>query len=351
MCRIHALNTHKETLRKLAKKGISTGLYHGAEYLLANKENILMNEVLGSFDGTRPLKNNAVFDVASLTKPVVVASLLLSFNLPLDEKVSTFEPKFSGGGKETVTLRHLAAHMAGFAPTRRFLDFCQTRRKVLEALLDMPLDYPPGSDVVYSCLGYMLLGKVIEHVGGQNLHNLFLERIAAPIGMVDSGFLPLENDMEPERIVPCGKRPHMRGKAGIVHDSNAWAMGGVAGSAGLFSTAGDLHRFASMLMAQTPLFDTGPMFAQQTPNGAVARTIGFELKRAGEMPTCGPDFPDCSIGHTGFTGTSLWLDKQSGLIAIFLSNRSAISHRDTLSRMKIFRYEFHRLAKLIVAEE
>ncbi len=331
-------------MESLVRAALHGGLFYGAEVLVARGADVQLHKAYGTFEGTRPLMKNAVFDLASLSKPVVTASLLLALDLALESKVSAYIPAFSGGEKDAVTLGHLAAHTAGFAPTTRLIETCETPEEVFDALLKQPLHNRPGRCVVYSCLGYMLLGKVLETATGKDLNRLFRDVIAAPLGMHDSGFLPLSHGIAPARLVPTGKRPHNRGKAGIVHDSNAFVSGGISGNAGLFSSARDLHLFALMLLEENPLFLPHPMFESYAPAGQTPRTIGWELKLPGVVPSCGPDFPDGAIGHTGFTGTSIWIERKSGLIAILLSNRSAVSHDGTLEAMGEFRHQFHRLA-------
>ncbi len=305
----------------LLQSGLETGLFYGAVVLVAQGRDVQMHKAYGTYNGTRPLEKNAVFDVASLTKPVATASLLLALGLALDSKVSAYLPRFTGGGKETVTLRQLAAHSSGLPPTVRFIETCSTPTQTLNALLNVPLKTPPGSAVAYSCLGYMLLGKVLEAHTGQSLQALFATHIATPAGMIDSGFLP---QMAPARLVPSGIRPHNGGQLGVVNDSNAWLMGGVSGNAGLFTTAPDLRRFAQWIL-RAPMPE---MFANQSPKGAVARSIGFEHH--------GP-----AVSHTGFTGTSLLVNPETALIAILLTNRTAISHRASLEAMKAFRQQFY----------
>jgi len=325
-------------MEALIKSALETGLFYGAEVLVAQGEKRLFHQAIGTYDSTRPLAKNAVFDVASLTKPVVTARLLLALGLPLDSKVSAYIPRFTGGGKEALTLRHLAAHLSGLPPTVRFIETCATPEGAFGALLNVPLKTPPGQAMDYSCLGYMLLGKVLEAHTGQGLQSLFAKHIARPAGMVDSGFLPLQNGINQSRIVPSGRRT-----AGVVHDSNAWLMGGISGNAGLFSTAVDLHRFALWLL-KTPLPE---MFASQSPAGAVPRSIGFEVQTPAHPASCGPSLPAGAIGHTGFTGTSLWLAPKSGLVVVILTNRAALSHRSTLEPMAQFRREAHALAQAL----
>jgi len=322
-------------MEALIQSGLESGLFYGAEVLLAKGPEVRLHRAYGTYDGTRPLAKNAIFDVASLTKPTATASLLLALGLPLDSLVSRYIPSFTGGGKEAVTLRHLAAHLSGLPATVRFIESCITPEDTFQALLTVPLETPPGEAVTYSCLGYMLLGKVLEAHTGQPLDALFATHIAAPAGMADSSFLPAKS----ARLVPSGNRPHNHGALGVVNDSNAWLMGGVSGNAGLFATATDLHRFAQSSLKWPE------MWQNQAPAGTPPRSIGWELKTPkAPPPSCGPDFPDGSIGHTGFTGTAMWISPQNGLTAILLTNRTAVSHRGSLDEIKALRHRFFTLA-------
>ncbi len=324
-------------MEALIRSGLASGLFYGAEVLLANGPEVQLHRAYGTFDGTRPLDKDAIFDVASLTKPVATASLLLALGLPLDSRVSHYIPAFKDGEKASITLLQLAAHLSGLPATQRFIETCTTAEDTFRALLNVPLKASPGTAVTYSCLGYMLLGKVLEAHTGQPLDALFARHIAVPAGMKDSGFRPAPSP----RLVPSGIRPHNGGQPGVVNDSNAWLMGGVSGNAGLFATAADLHRFACRLLDERK--GAARMFQNQAPVGHTPRSLGWEIKHA-PAASCGPDFPDGAIGHTGFTGTALWMDKNSGLIAILLTNRSAISHRRTLEMFKLFRHRFFKQA-------
>ncbi len=333
-------------MEALIQSGLTSGLFYGAEVLLAKGTKIKLHRAYGTFDGTRPLTENATFDIASLSKPVATASLLLALDLPLEQKVSAYLPRFTGPMKGDITLRQLASHSAGLPATVRFSDFCKTRKQARTALYNVPLAHPPGQRVTYSCLGYLLLGEVLAKASGQPLTTLFNHHIAKPVGMSDSGYTPLENGVDPARLVPNRPAP---AQAGIVHDSNALIFGGAAGNAGLFSTAQDLFRFAHMLLTNGegvfPARAASVMFRNFSLAGQTPRSLGWEVKQpATPAPSCGVGFPDGAIGHTGFTGTALWMDKKSGLIAILLTNRTAISHSGTLGEMKIFRQLFFELA-------
>ncbi len=222
-----------------------------------------------------------------------------------------------------------------------------SRHDALAHLLALPLDHPPGTRMVYSCLGYLILGEVIERGAGASLPDLFANRIAGPLGMSDTLFSPLSAGIDPHRIAPTGRCP-WQGKDlhGVVHDSNSYLFGEHGGNAGLFSTAADLLAFARMLLGGGVLSATAltQMFGNQNPPGLTPRSIGWEVQTgAGEPASCGPDFATGAIGHTGYTGTSLWLDPADRRIVIALSNRVFYAHSDTVPRMVAFRKRLHRL--------
>ncbi len=321
-------------LRSLMNRGVAAGLFQAGEALVARRDTVLAHV-------TTRAPENAVYDLASLTKPVATASILLYLVrqgvLDLDAPAQRYLPTFP---HEDITLRHLAAHMSGLPATAEYILTCDSHADVRKALFTTSLASRPGTQVTYSCLGYLVLGEVIEAVTGKLLSALFQDLIATPLGMTQTGFTPISAGIDPAKIMPSGTCPYRKiTLTGIVHDSNAALFDGVAGNAGLFGTARDLHRFAADLLARRSGFQE--MFQSQTPPGQTPRSIGWEIKLPGaEPPSCGPDFPDFAIGHTGFTGTFLWLDPASGLIAILLSNRTALSFRDTIPAMQQLRSDF-----------
>lgn len=336
---------------KLITKGLTSGLFYGADVLLARSKQVLYRKEFGTFDGTRPLVPNAVFDVASLTKPVVTASLIQALGFPLDQKASHFLPAFSGDGKTDITLRQLAAHSAGLPATVRLSETCKTQETAYNALLNVPLLHPPDHKVIYSCLGYLVLGKVLEAATGQSLSYLFHTHLAGPLGMLESCFLPLQNGINPKQLVRSGAAGHPAADLGVVHDGNARLFGGIAGNAGLFTTVSDLHIYAANLIGPAPPFPTAPMFTNQSATGGIPRSLGWEVQTPAHPASCGPAFFEGAIGHTGFTGTSLWMDRKTETIAIILSNRTAISHSSNLEAMRQFRRDIHQCLFESVAGE
>ncbi|HYC89052.1 MAG TPA: exo-beta-N-acetylmuramidase NamZ domain-containing protein [Thermoanaerobaculia bacterium] len=236
---------------------------------------------------------DTIFDAASLTKPVATASsigvLLERGKIALDETVRTYLPEYHDG---EITVRHLLTHTSGL-------------RSGGDPWTERPLNRP-GAVFRYSDLNYMILGQVVERVSGEPLEVFAEKHVFAPLGMRDTGFKPAPND----RIAPTEN-----GLRAVVHDPAARRLGGVAGHAGMFTTAKDLARFARHAM-------THPLLSRDVtpPEVAIRRTGGFDLDSAYSRPG-GDRFPPGSFGHTGWTGGFLWIEPASRSFYIFLSNR------------------------------
>ncbi|MCB1129132.1 MAG: beta-lactamase family protein, partial [Verrucomicrobiae bacterium] len=244
----------------------------------------------------------------------------------LDATVATYLPEFTGGGKEAITLRQLCTHTSGLdrslSPEPDWYDFKNAFRRLCREKLRQP----PGTRFQYSDLNFILLGEVIQRVTGRKLDRFCREEIYGPLKMVDTGFLP--SDELRARIAPT-ERIGTTVLRGTVHDSKAQAMGGVAGHAGLFTTAADLARFARMILNEGTLDGTRLlkpesvrlMTTVQTPEGlGVQRGLGWDIDSDFSAPR-GEVFPIGSFGHTGFTGVCLWIDPTSQTFWFLLSNR------------------------------
>ncbi|MGJ8526979.1 serine hydrolase domain-containing protein [Maritalea sp.] len=334
-------------LDDLIGKAIGERTFPSIEVLVATGSSTLAHGVWGSpTNNDVPLKFNSVFDVASVTKPVATATLLRQLiregAVSLSDKVAHFVPAFLGDNKEDITLGQLAFHVSGLPADMPLAKMTDDRETAHQLLMDVALSHEPGAKMIYSCLGYILLGEVIEHVLNVPLERAFNNYVAKPLDLKDTLFRPHTRRHFAERIVPTVKPDNTNNaRTGVVHDSTSRLLGGNKGNAGLFSTAKDLHKFALALLEEqdTLTFENG------NPNHLVARTLGWELKTSAEDDcSCGRAFPINSIGHTGFTGTSLWIDPASELIVIALSNRTYFSHRENLPAMKDFRSQLHDLA-------
>ena len=334
-------------IASVVDRAIEERLFPGAEVLVARGGDIALHLRRGTSDGQHPLARDAIFDLASLTKPVATAAmlerLLAAGEVRLEDRASRFLPAFVGAGREAITLRQLAGHFSGLPAQVRMADFLSGAEEARAYLLHIAPEHAPGERVVYSCIGYLLLGEVIAAVTGQPLDAAFGELVAGPLGLSDTLYAAHRRPDLAARLVPTAppERPGAP-RPGEVSDSTARLLGGVVGNAGLFSSARDLHGFARACL------DGGcarPTQRLSPPGMVPPRTLGWELRSADFADaSCGPGFPAPSIGHTGFTGTSLWIAPESGLIVIVLSNRTWFSHRGTLKEMAAFRHRIHALA-------
>jgi beta-glucosidase-like glycosyl hydrolase/uncharacterized protein YbbC (DUF1343 family) len=281
-------------------------------------------------DDGPPVREDTIYDLASLTKVVATTTMAMILvdegRLDLDERVQDFLPLFQGPGKDEVTVRQLLTHSSGvdwWAPLFKELEGPEA---YLERIQAMELAYEPGTKYKYSDLGMILLGEILARVAGRPLDDFVRARVFEPLQMTDTLYRPGADLLQ--RIAPT-ERDEWRGRMvrGEVHDENAFALGGIAPHAGLFSTAGDLSRFAQMLLNGGVLEHhrivsrgTVELFTRKAVEGESTRALGWDTKSP-EKSTAGSYFSPRSFGHTGFTGTSIWVDPDRELFVILLTNR------------------------------
>lgn len=284
-----------------------------------------------TYDRNAPaVSTDTIYDLASLTKVVVTTTLAMILVdeglLELDRPVEEFLPRFVGSGKEAVTVRHLLSHASGLDWWAPLYQELAGKEAYVERIQVMDLVYEPGSRSLYSDLGLILLGEILERVAGEPLDQAARRLIFAPLSMEDTLFRPPASLHK--RIAPTEDDP-WRGRVlrGEVHDENAFALGGVAPHAGLFSTAGDLARFAQMILnggvyAHHRLLSRRTVELFTRPSGVFdsTRALGWDTKSP-QGSSAGELFSPLSFGHTGFTGTSLWIDPDRELFVILLTNR------------------------------
>jgi CubicO group peptidase (beta-lactamase class C family) len=287
----------------------------------------------------RPMSADTIFDLASLTKVTatlpIVLHLVAQGDVGLDDPVHQFLPAFArsgddGAGKERVTVRHLLTHTSGLPDSRKYYQYLRDPAEVRAAALAEPLVSQPGSVVRYSDVGFIALGELCASVAGDRLDQLARNLVCEPLGMVDTGYQP--RPALADRIAST-EQVGGRAKTGVVHDENAAALGGVAGHAGLFSTAADLARYAAAWACpeseqagglRLPGWLHTEALACQTEglagNGAPGRRgLGWGL-RGDRWDNMGDGWPATGAGHTGFTGTSLSVDPRSGMWVVLLTN-------------------------------
>jgi CubicO group peptidase (beta-lactamase class C family) len=296
------------------------------------------------------MQRETLFDLASLTKVIATTSLILWAQqdglCELDDCLQQFYPRWCHTGIGAVTLRQLLTHTGGLSawrplyrdllpalpPTDDAALARQRRRQVTCAILQQPLEYLPGTHVIYSDLGFILLGTLLEQLYGQALSTLFLHKVAQPLSLSHIAYRPLGLDSplpHTAAAYAATEACNWRGRvlAGEVHDENAAAMGGIAGHAGLFATAQEVWRFAQALLDTAAgkrqwLHSTqlkASWQRQSTPSGNT-RALGWDTPTPGAS-TAGDYFSPHAIGHLGFTGTSMWIDPDQDVIVILCTNR------------------------------
>jgi len=242
----------------------------------------------------------------------------------LQDPVSKFLPSFSGGAKDDITVQHLLEHRSGLPAGRELWRLSLTPSEARQAVIDAPLECYPGRCFIYSDLGPDLLGFIVEAASGQRLDLFLQQRLFGPLGMEDTYFRPhwtLRDRIAPTEVTPPRGYP-LRGE---VHDENAFVLGGVAGHAGLFSTATDLAVFAQMMLNRGEINgvrvvsdSTVALFTENTAARG-SRALGWDT--CDHDGSCGKYMSKRAFGHTGFTGTSLWIDPERDLFVILLTNR------------------------------
>ena len=277
------------------------------------------------------LPPDAIFDLASLTKPVATATAIMILvergSVKLDAPVAEYIPGFEAAGKSEITVEHLLLHRSGLIADNPLVDYAAGRVEACSRICSLEPISAPGDEFRYSDVGFILLGWIVEQVDGRSLDQFCLEEIFVPLGMQDTGFLPSVDSWE--RCAPTGIWED-RWLRGEVHDPRARALGGVAGHAGLFSTAMDLGRWCRMLLAGGALegtrilsTDTVALMLRPSwlPDGTGGRALGLDADSVYSSPR-GDLFPrGRSFGHSGFTGPSLWFDQDSEVYVVFLCSR------------------------------
>lgn len=317
------------------RSGIQSGVYPGAVVVIGRSDTVLFAGGYGHFtwkqSSTVPDPSMTRWDLASLTKVVAttgaMAVLVQQHRVDLDAPVSHYLPEYTGGRKGEVTVRMLLNHTSGMPAYVKLWERASTPAAAREALFQVPLQRVPGASAVYSDLNAMLAGLVIERITGQPLDQFARSAVFQPLGMLSTGYRP-GPAAKPE-IAPTGR---FRGQpvGGMVNDRNAATLGGVSGHAGLFSTGYDLARLAQGWLRAASghgnWLNRGTV-AQFLAHSATSgtRVIGWDTP----IPSGGPKeslYGNCATmstyGHTGWTGTEIWIDPGEDLFGVLLTNRS-----------------------------
>jgi CubicO group peptidase (beta-lactamase class C family) len=334
-----------EPVATLLREAVEAHAFPAACIEVGTSDGALWSQAFGAltFDPyAAPASRATIFDLASLTKVLTTATLTMraldSERLVLDDPVNRWIPTWRGDDRAGVTVRHLLTHSSGLTAYLPFYRDCTGRPEFEQAIATMPLEYVPGTQSVYSDLGFILLGFILEdsapsRVGSDRAPGAFdpATALGAQFQRFCSFITPQPLAFNPprawrERCAPTEVDP-WRGRllVGEVHDENCWALGGAAGHAGLFGTAAAVGTFARAILctiAGEPILaapETMRVFVQRSGIPGSSRALGWDTM----LPTssCGTRLSPTSIGHTGFTGTSLWIDWERDLYIVLLTNR------------------------------
>jgi len=321
------------------KDAVSDGVFPGGVLLVSQNGDVLIHQPFGQADLTTgaPVSTRTIFDLASLTKPLattlVIMKLMDRALLSLDLTLGEVMASCKGTDKAGISIRHLLHHSSGLPDYRPYFKELaeekpsKRRELILSRILDEPLAYSIGEKVVYSDLGFILLRGIVEMVSGSRLDEFVRKEICLPLQLKDLFFVDVENPLSGERFAATEECPwrHTRIR-GVVHDENAYIVGGVEGHAGLFGTAADVH---CLLMEILGIYSGGPshhIFQSDLLREFLNYGKGTEWALGFDRPAAKGSASGCrfsrnSVGHLGFTGTSFWMDLDRSIIVILLTNR------------------------------
>ena len=332
-CKPQTNNYNFKEVDNILLEAIANGAFPGAVVLVSKKNRIIYEKSFGHLtydENSAMVSNETIYDIASLTKVIATTTCTMIcydrklFNL--DDPVAKYLPEFAVNEKENITIKNLLLHNSGLPAFRRYYDMYDSAEEVCNDIISLELEYKTGTKTVYSDLGIIILGKLIELVTGKKLDQFCKKEIFQPLQMYNTFYNP--PDSLKYRIAPTEYDNYWRNRLvwGTVHDENAALLDGVAGHAGLFSTAEDISHLLQMLI------DGGTYNGKRLINGETielftkkssaksTRALGWDTKsKTGS--SAGDLFDLSSFGHTGFTGTSIWVDPTRKLFVIFLTNR------------------------------
>jgi CubicO group peptidase (beta-lactamase class C family) len=320
-------------LDKIVKTAIEEAVAPGVTIAVGRNGHIAYMKGYGYIDWNQPgspkADTNTLYDLASLTKVIATTTLAMILEeggqLDISRTVVSYLPEFNSPEKAQITVKQILTHSGGLEAGANIYATARGREQYLYQINARPLEYTPGSNMIYSDWDMILLQLVMERITGKTLDVLANEKIFRPLGMIDTQFQP-PIALRP-RIAPTQVDEARGGLLwGTVHDENAWAMGGVAGHAGLFSTAKDLALFSMMILnggegANGVRIVKPATIARWTARQGKesTRALGWDSPEGGS--SAGQFFSPWSFGHTGFTGTSIWIDPEKDLFVVVLTNR------------------------------
>jgi CubicO group peptidase (beta-lactamase class C family) len=336
---------------QLLQKARDEEAFSGAAYAFGSSTSVTEQGTVGTLFWNGPaVQPDSIWDLASVTKPIAVLPLMVMLEQGecyLDDGIAHFLPGYKDTDKANLTLRQLLTHTSGIPGQQPLYQTSPTKEELLDAVKNLPLRYAPGTDVEYSSQGYMILGEIIEAIARASLDVVLKQMVLEPIGLSQTLFNPGVH-LHP-RIAATEYCEWRRTTViGEVHDENAVVLGGIAGHAGLFSTAQDMTRLCQTMLllgetAQGRFLQPETvrlMTNNQTTSLRLARGLGWQAKDSHDSPA-GDLFSMSTYGHTGFTGTSIWMDPENDVFAVLLTNRVHPTRSNTA--IKRIRSIFHNL--------
>ncbi len=327
-----AMPSLEDSVRTILDRAVRDSVFPGAIAVIGDRSGIRTQVTAGRIDwaADAPAPDaHTIWDLASLTKVVGMTTAMMQLveqgKVVLDAPVQRYLPEWTGPMKDRVTVRHLLTHSAGLPAFKQLWKMTSTADSARMILMTTPLDTAPGARMVYSDIGAILLGWIVERVSGQSIDAYLAQHVFTPLGMSETRYLP-PAEWRP-RIAPTEVDPwrgrHLRGE---VHDENAFFLEKPVAHAGLFSSAADLARFAQMLLNDGTLGGTRVVKAETVRDFTRVQNVILSNRALGwETPTGGNSagriMKRPAYGHTGFTGTSIWIDPVNDRFVILLTNR------------------------------
>ncbi|MGI8497753.1 MAG: serine hydrolase domain-containing protein [Gemmatimonadaceae bacterium] len=329
---ISVSNAVQDSMRRVLDRAIADSAFPGAFAIAGGHDAVYASMGVGHLDWKQPSPvpdDGTIWDMASLTKIIGMTTAMMQLwadhRVDLDAPVQRYLPAWSGPGKERVMVRHLLTHSSGLPAWRPLYKESTTAAEAMTLVYATPLDTVPGARMVYSDLGAILLGQIVERVSGQRLDSYLVDHVFRPLGMSSTMYRPdssLLSRIAPTEFDPWRQR-HVHGE---VHDENAFALGGISAHAGLFSSGHDMARYARMILnggtldgARILTPEAIATFTRVQDSALSNRALGWEVPNG--QNSAGHRLSAHAFGHTGFTGTSLWIDPDRDLYLVLLSNR------------------------------
>jgi len=316
---------------KIVEEGLSRGKMPGCVVLVGHRGHTVFHKAYGHRQ-LKPVKAamlpDTVFDLASLTKPIATATSVMSLieqeKLTLDDPVAKHIPEFANNGKDLISVRQLLTHMGGLIPDNSIRDYRDGPVEAISRVFELKPTAVPGEKFMYSDVGFIVLAELVKRITGEDVNEYSRRIIFGPLHMTETGFLP-DTDLAARAAVT--EERDGRWMQGEVHDPRSYALGGVAGHAGLFSTAKDLARYAQAMINGGTLDgvrvlkpETVALMGSPVQVSSGLRTPGWDMQSP-YSSNRGDLLSASAFGHGGFTGTALWIDPKQQLFVVFLSNR------------------------------